>query len=161
VHEFVVMPLTPGGGRCSSARSCHSRRVQLVVGAVIVDDLLRPRWVLAARRATPASLAGRWEFPGGKVEPGELPQPALLREIREELGVAIELGDELIGPDAGCWPISEHLTMRLWFGRLSGEPRPDVAHDQVRWLDATQLVDVPWLPADVAVAHRLLEHLAR
>jgi 8-oxo-dGTP diphosphatase len=134
--------------------------VQLVVGAVIVDDLRLPRLVLAARRATPAALAGRWEFPGGKVEDGELPIAALHREIREELAVAVELGDELVGPDAGCWPISHRLTMRLWFAALQGEPRPDVAHDQVRWLDASQLDDVPWLPADVAVARALRSHLA-
>ena len=135
--------------------------MQLVVGAAIVDALGEPRRVLAARRAIPVALAGRWELPGGKVEAGELPQHALHREIREELGVGIELGDELVGPDAGCWPISDRLTMRVWFGRLGGEPRPDVAHDQVRWLDATQLDDVPWLPADVAVAQRLRQHLVR
>ena len=134
--------------------------MQLVVGAAIVDDLLEPRRVLAARRATPVPLAGRWEFAGGKVEVAEPPQQALRREIREELGVGIELGDELVGPDAGCWPISSHLTMRLWFATLSGEPRPDVAHDQVRWLDATQLADVRWLPADVVVAERLRRDLA-
>jgi 8-oxo-dGTP diphosphatase len=135
--------------------------VQLVVGAVIVDDLRRPRSVLAARRATPTPLAGRWEFPGGKVEAGELPQAALRREIREELAVGVRLGDELVGPDAGCWPISDRLSMRLWFAALEGEPRPDVAHDQVRWLDASQLADVPWLPADAAVAQALRGHLAR
>lgn len=128
---------------------------QLVVGAVIVDDLTTPRHVLAARRATSTPLAGRWEFPGGKVERGELPVQALRREIREELAVGIDLGDELVGPDGGCWPISEHLTMRLWFGRLDGEPRPDVAHDEVRWLGAAQLDDVNWLPADVPVAELL------
>ena len=132
---------------------------QLVVGAVIVDDLAAPRLVLAARRRTPESLAGLWEFPGGKVEPGELPQQALRREIREELGVGIELGDELTGPDAGCWPISERLSMRLWRGQLDGEPRPDVAHDRVRWLSASELDDVRWLPADVAVANRVLSLL--
>ena len=59
--------------------------MRLVVGAVIVDDLRHPRRVLAARRATPAPLTGRWEFPGGKVEDGELPEAALRREIREKL----------------------------------------------------------------------------
>lgn len=135
--------------------------MRLVVGAVIVDDLRHPRRVLAARRATPAPLTGRWEFPGGKVEDGELPEAALRREIREELAVDIELGDELVGPDAGCWPISDRLTMRLWFAAPEGEPRPDVAHDQVRWLDATELDDVPWLPADAAVAKALGSHLSR
>lgn len=135
--------------------------MQLVVGAVIVDDLRCPRRVLAARRRTPTPLAGRWEFPGGKVEDGELPKAALHREIREELAVGVELGDELIGPDVGCWPISGGLTMRLWFAALKGEPRPDVAHDRVRWLDASELDDVPWLPADVAVARALRSRLAR
>jgi 8-oxo-dGTP diphosphatase len=133
--------------------------VQLVVGAVIVDDLRHPTSVLAARRATPIPLAGRWEFPGGKVEDGELPEAALRREIREELAVGVQLGDELVGPDAGCWPISDRLTMRLWFAALEGEPRPDVAHDQVRWLGASQLDDVAWLPADVAVTQVLRRHL--
>jgi 8-oxo-dGTP diphosphatase len=142
-------------------RCCDSLLVQLVVGAVIVDHLRHPRRVLAARRVQPVRLAGRWEFPGGKVEPGESPQQALRRELLEELAVEVELGAELVGPDAGCWPISPHLTMRLWFATLSGEPRPEVAHDRVRWLDATQLDGVPWLPADVAVTDLLREHLTR
>jgi 8-oxo-dGTP diphosphatase len=133
--------------------------VQLVVGAVVVDDLVAPSRVLAARRAAPPELAGRWEFPGGKVEPGENPEDALRREIREELSVDIVLSHELVGPDDGRWPISEQLTMRLWFGHVHGEPRTDVAHDEVRWLSASQLDDVPWLPADVAVAQRLRHHL--
>ena len=141
---------------------CHSRVVQqLVVGAVIVDDLAGPRVVLAARRVTPTPSVGRWEFPGGKVEPGERPEDALRREIREELSVGIVLGDELAGPDDGRWPISDRLTMRLWFGQLDGEPVPDVAHDEVRWLSADQLDDVPWLAADVPVARVLRDRLTR
>jgi 8-oxo-dGTP diphosphatase len=162
---FDVICLTcrdasPAGRGEASLPCCDSLLVQLVVGAVIVDDLRRPQRVLAARRAQPPALAGRWEFPGGKVEPGESPLQALRRELREELAVEVDLGAELVGPDAGCWPISSHLTMRLWFATLSGEPRPDVAHDQVRWLDATQLADVRWLPADVVVAERLRRDLA-
>jgi len=59
---------------------------QLVVGAAIVDDLDRPTTLLSARRTDPPELAGGWELPGGKVEAGEEPLDALLREIREELG---------------------------------------------------------------------------
>ena len=65
---------------------------RLVVAAAIVDNLARPTRVLAARRSQPARIAGLWEFPGGKVEVGEDPAAALHRELREELGVEVELG---------------------------------------------------------------------
>ena len=87
---------------------------QLVVAGALVDDLRDPRRLLAARRATPASLAGRWEFPGGKVDPGESPDEALHRELREELGVRVGVGAELVGPDDGAWILSTRYVMRLW-----------------------------------------------
>jgi 8-oxo-dGTP diphosphatase len=127
----------------------------LVVGAAVVDDLTRPAVLLAARRTGPAALAGRWELPGGKAEPGELPTHALRRELREELGVDTELGTEVAGPLHGCWPISHELVMRVWLARAVGEPTADTAHDQLRWLAPSQWDDVEWLPADVPVLARL------
>ena len=133
----------------------------LVVAAAIVDDLDDPRLLLAARRATPASLAGRWEFPGGKVEPAETPEAALHRELREELGVRVGLGVELLGPDGGAWTLSDKYVMRLWFAEvLEGEPEPIVEHDELRWLPPGQWLDVPWLDADVRIVERLTEFVA-
>ena len=133
----------------------------LVVAAAVVDDLDDPRLLLAARRATPASLAGRWEFPGGKVEPGETPEEALHRELREELGVRVGLGVELLGPDDGAWRLSDQYVMRLWFAEvLEGGPEPLVEHDELRWLPAGQWLDVPWLDADVRIVEGLVDFVA-
>lgn len=129
----------------------------LVVAAALVDDLAAPGALLAARRSAPVSLAGRWEFPGGKVEPGEAPEAAVHREIREELGVAIELGGELAGPDDGAWRLSDRYVMRLWLARITeGEPRPLVEHDALRWLPRGRWLTVPWLDADVRIVTALV-----
>lgn len=129
----------------------------LVVAAVLVDDLLRPSTFLAARRSRPEHLAGRWEFPGGKVDPGETPEQGLHRELSEELGVRVELGTEVVGPDDGGWTITDRHVMRLWFARVvDGEPEPLVEHDQLRWLSPEQFFDVPWLDGDVRIVRHLL-----
>lgn len=125
---------------------------QLVVGAVIVDDVAHPTQILAAKRSEQTSLAGGWEFPGGKVEIGETPTEALRREVMEELGVVIEIGDELTPPTGSTWPINADLEMRLWFATIkNGEPQPLEEHDALSWLTRETLTSVPWLQADVAV----------
>jgi 8-oxo-dGTP diphosphatase len=122
--------------------------VTAVVGAAIVRD----GRVLAARRTTPPEAAGRWEFPGGKVEPGETPDAALVREIAEELGCTIQVEAWLPGEVA----ISERHTLTVARVRVvDGEPVPH-EHDAVRWLGPDELGDVDWLEPD----RPFLEHLA-
>lgn len=126
------------------------------MAAALVDDLAAPTRLLAARRRKPTNLAGRWEFPGGKVDQGEVPEQALHREIREELGVGIALGTELLGPDDGAWRISEHYVLRLWPATVAhGEPRPLVEHDQLRWLEPGSWLEVAWLDADIRIVEAL------
>jgi 8-oxo-dGTP diphosphatase len=137
---------------------------QLVVAGAVVDDLTAPATLLAARRTEPPHLAGGWELPGGKVDPGEEPLAALHRELAEELGVTVEVGPELPGPDAGLpgWPLPPAHRMRVWLVRVvAGVPAPIEDHDQVRTLQPGEWLDLPWLPADVPIIRALLARATR
>lgn len=125
----------------------------LVVGAAILDG----DTVLAARRTRPVEAAGRWEFPGGKVEAGETPEAALVREIGEELGCRIEVTGWL----PGRAEIGERHELRVAFAvRTEGEATP-TEHDQVRWLTADELDDVDWLDPDRPFLPAIRERMAR
>lgn len=129
----------------------------LVVGAVIVDKYPGATRLLAARRTRPPELAGQWEFPGGKVEPGESPEQALVREIDEELDVHIAVLEELSPPSGGSWPASNGYRMRLYYAVIeSGTPQIADGHDDVRWLEEAELLTVPWLASD----RRPLSHIS-
>jgi 8-oxo-dGTP diphosphatase len=112
----------------------------VIVGAAIV----RGGTLLAQQRAWPVDAAGKWELPGGRVEPGESEVDALRRECVEELDVEISVG-ERVGPDVG---LPGGKVLRIFAAGLAeGEPRA-VEHLELRWLTSDQLVSVPWLPAD-------------
>jgi 8-oxo-dGTP diphosphatase len=122
----------------------------VVVGGALFDA----GRLLAARRSAPAELAGRWELPGGKVEPGEAPEAALVRELREELGVAAEPVARL----QGQWPLKAPYVLQVWTARLlpgSGAPEPLQDHDALRWLTPDELWDVDWLDQDVAAVREV------
>ena len=135
--------------------------VRAVVGAAIVDDLDHPTRLLSARRTEPPALAGGWEFAGGKVDPGETGEQALHRELAEELGVTVRLGEVLAGPlEGGRWPLGEAYAMTVWWAVVeSGVPAPLEDHDALRWLTAVDLYDVPWLPADLPIVDVIASRL--
>jgi 8-oxo-dGTP diphosphatase len=123
----------------------------LVVGAAIV----RAGRLLAAQRADPPELAGRWELPGGKVEPGEGERAAVARECEEELGVRVEAGERI----GGDWPVGRGYVMRVYLASIvAGDPVAK-EHLALRWLTADQLFDVPWLSPDVPVVRMVYGHL--
>ncbi|MEU1037568.1 (deoxy)nucleoside triphosphate pyrophosphohydrolase [Streptomyces sp. NPDC005551] len=126
---------------------------------VVAAALLSGGRLLAARRSAPPELAGRWELPGGKVEPDEAPEAALVRELREELGIEAEPVDRVPGE----WPLKPGYVLRVWTARLlprSAAPQPLQDHDELRWLTPDEIGDVDWLDQDVPAVRATLPRWA-
>ncbi|WP_299052292.1 NUDIX domain-containing protein [uncultured Nocardioides sp.] len=130
------------------------------VGEVVGAAVVRHGLLLAARRTRPAAAAGRWELPGGKVEPGETPDAALVREVAEELGCAVVVRRWLPGSTDITTPSGARLRLRVAVCDVAdGEPTPG-EHDRLAWLGPEQLGDVDWLEPDRPFLPLLREHLA-
>lgn len=128
-------------------KALKSRKV-IVAAAIITEGR-----VLACERSAPPEVAGRWEFPGGKVEPGESDEQALARECVEELGVRVAVGAR-IGPDV---PLAHgRAVLRVFAVRLiDGDVPRNLEHTAMRWLSADELDTVHWLPADKPIVAEL------
>jgi 8-oxo-dGTP diphosphatase len=130
----------------------------VIVSAAVVVEGGR---VLLTQRKRGSHLAGSWEFPGGKVEAGEDPRDALVRELREEVGVQIEAGDP-VEVTYHRYPSKAVLLLFFEARRLPGSPEPraiDVA--DVKWAALADLRDELFPPADVAVLAKVRARLAR
>lgn len=119
---------------------------------VVAAVLVRGTSVLATQRGY-GEFEGWWEFPGGKVDEGETPEQALVREIHEELNAAISVERYLCTAEHD-YP-SFHLSMRCYVCRLVDEEFELLEHHAARWLDASHLRSVDWLPADIQVVEAI------
>ena len=123
-----------------------------VVAAVICDSIEDKKKIFAAARGY-GDFKGQWEFPGGKVEAGESPHQALVREIKEELMVTIKVGD-LIDTIEYDYP-TFHLSMDcFWCEVVDGKIKLLEAED-AKWLTKDTLYDVQWLPADIKLVEKI------
>lgn len=123
-----------------------------VVAAVICNSLKEEKRIFATAKGY-GEFKGQWEFPGGKVEVGETPKQALVREIKEELEIDIKVGD-LIDTIKYDYP-TFHLSMDcFWCEIIQGELKL-VEAEAARWLTKEELYDVQWLPADISLIAKI------
>jgi 8-oxo-dGTP diphosphatase len=126
-----------------------------VVGAAI----LRDGRCLVARRSEKMSSPLAWEFPGGKVEPGEEPRAALRRELGEELGIDVVVHD-LAGTGTATKPERE-IVLDVYFAEIErGEPHPH-EHAEIAWLRAAELEGLEWAEPDVPIVSAVMSRLQR
>ena len=123
-----------------------------VVAAIICDDIKEKNKIFATARGY-GELKGGWEFPGGKVEPGETSQQALIREIIEELDTEIKVG-ELIDTVKYDYP-TFHLSMDCFWAEVKAGHLELKEAEEAKWLTKDQLDSVTWLPADILLIDQI------
>ena len=124
-----------------------------VVAAIIKDINEQGKEIIFATRRGYGDFKGGWEFPGGKIEEGETPKDALVREIKEELDIEISVG-ELIDTIEYDYP-TFHLSMDCFFAKITSGELVLKEHEAAKWLTKEELDDVDWLPADVTLIEQI------
>ncbi len=124
-----------------------------VVAAVIKSVNEKGEPIILATQRGYGDLKGGWEFPGGKIEPGEMPQAAIKREIMEELAAEITVG-KWIDTIEYDYP-TFHLSMDCFWCEIVNGDLVLKEHEAARWLTREQLDDVEWLPADITIIDKI------
>ena len=126
-----------------------------VVAAIIKAVNDKGENIIFATQRGYGELKGGWEFPGGKIEDGENPEDALKREIMEELGIEIKVGD-MIDTIEYAYP-SFHLSMDCFFAEIVSGDLVLKEHEDAKWLTKEELDTVDWLPADITLIDKIRE----
>lgn len=134
-----------------------------VVGAVFTDppaarlgELTASSQVLAFRRGPGRDAAGLWEFAGGKLEAGETPEQALVREIDEELGIAVGVGECILTSEVWVEPRQRFVTLTCYLVTpVDALPESSTDHDELRWMPINELHTLEWIAPDVPVLELL------
>lgn len=122
-----------------------------VTAGIIIDN----NKILIAQRGVNEKLAGKWEFPGGKIEQGEIPEACLKREIKEELELDIEVG-RFLGESIFTYPNGE-IKLIAYFAALVGGNIKLSVHDKVEWITIDEVDKYDFAPADIPLVKKLKE----
>lgn len=127
------------------------KHVEVVAACMVKDGR-----IFIAQRHLGGEVGGKWEFPGGKIEPGETSREALKREIKEELKADIEVGDLLTTVEHAYATVD--ITMQVYECRLLGNDPVLTEHLASKWVAKSELSGVDWAPADKEVVEKLSNH---
>ena len=130
-----------------------------VVAAIIKAVNENGKTIIFATQRGYGDLKGGWEFPGGKIEEGETPQEALVREIKEELETEILVG-ELIDTIEYDYP-TFHISMDCFWAEIISGDLVLTEHEAAKWLTKDELDSVEWLPADITLIEKIKQEIKR